>query len=282
MENALKKIDLHTHTIYSDGDLDILGNVLKAIEVGLDAIAITDHDSIESWKDIDEKQYDIPVFKGVELSTYYKNDAVHVLGYYLNDGGDYSELETFLENMRMLRLKRLTRMIELLEKEGIFLTIDEILKEADGAVARPHVAKAIIKKYPEKNFTIHDIFERYIGDDAPCFVPVSKFETADAIQLLKRNHCLVVLAHPLLITKFNYQELADLGLDGIECFYHYELMPDDDVLSFALHSDLFVTGGSDFHGPITRNSIGTAYLEEPYISRFLEAIHMTSLKNNGK
>jgi len=282
MDKTFQKIDLHTHTIYSDGDLDVLGNVEKAIEVGLDAIAITDHDSIESWRDIDKQQYDIPVFKGVEISTYHKDDVVHILGYYLNDGGDYSELEMFLEKTRKLRLERLTRMTELLEKEGISLTVDEILKEADGAVARPHVAKAIIKKYPERHFTFDEVFDRYIGNNAPCFVPVSKYEARDAIELLKRNHCLVVLAHPLYITKFNYQELADLGLDGIEGFYHYEFETDDSVLEFATNKNLLVTGGSDFHGPITRNSIGTAFLEEPYIDEFLEAIGKSSSKNVRK
>lgn len=282
MKECLKKIDLHTHTIYSDGDLDVLGNVEKAIEVGLDAIAITDHDSIESWKDIDENQYDIPVFKGVEISTYHKGDVVHILGYYLNDGGDYSELDNFLFKTRKLRLERLTKMTELLEKEGISLTIEEILKEADGAVARPHVAKAIMKKYPERHFTFDEVFDRYIGNDAPCFVPVSKYEAVDAIELLKRNHCLVVLAHPLYITKFEYQELADLGLDGIEGFYHYEFETDNSVLDFASDKNLLVTGGSDFHGPVTRNSIGNAYLEEPYISEFLEKVCMTFVKNVRK
>ena len=68
------KYDLHTHTNYSDGDLDILGNVKNAVKLGLDGIAITDHDNIDSWEEIDNNNYPIDVIKGVELSTYYKGD----------------------------------------------------------------------------------------------------------------------------------------------------------------------------------------------------------------
>ena len=110
------KYDLHTHTCYSDGDLDILGNVKNAIKLGLDGIAITDHDNIDGWEDIDNNSYKIDVIKGVELSTYYKGDSVHVLGYYLNDGGDYSELDNFLKKTREDRLIRVKKIIDLLKK----------------------------------------------------------------------------------------------------------------------------------------------------------------------
>ena len=138
------KYDLHTHTNYSDGDLDILGNVKNAYKLGLDGIAITDHDNIDSWEEIDNNNYSIDVIKGVELSTYYKGDSVHILGYYLNDNGDYSELDSFLKKTREDRLVRLKKIIELLKDYDINITYEEIIKEAEGAVARPHIVKAII------------------------------------------------------------------------------------------------------------------------------------------
>lgn len=267
------KLDLHTHTTYSDGDLDINGNVSKAKELGLDGIAITDHDNIDSWKEIDENNYPIIVIKGVELSTHYKGESVHILGYYLNDGGDYSKLDEFLIKTREDRIKRLDKMIYLLSEMGINLTRKEILKEADGAVARPHVAKAIMKKYPELGLTNDDIFDKYIGNNSPAYVPVNNFQTIDAIKLLKDNHCLVVLAHPLLIKKFDYKELLALGLDGIECFYKYDFSHKEDVLKFALNNNLLVTGGSDYHGPKTRDSIGNSYLEGDECKTFLKKIN---------
>lgn len=267
------KYDLHTHTCYSDGDLDILGNVKNAIKLGLDGIAITDHDNIDGWEDIDNNSYKIDVIKGVELSTYYKGDSVHVLGYYLNDGGDYSELDSFLKKTREDRLIRVKKIIDLLKKYDINVTYEEIIAEADGAVARPHIAKAIMKKYPERGYTSNYLFENYIGNDKPCYVPVNHYDTRDAIELLKRNHCLVVIAHPLLITKFNYQELVKYNIDGIEAIYNYQDNIKNDVLNFTLNNKLIVTGGSDYHGPVTRDSMGSIYLEDKYVNLFLSKIN---------
>lgn len=268
------KYDLHTHTTYSDGGLSIDGNVLKAKEVGVDGIAITDHDNIESWREIDSNSYDIDVIKGVELSTYHKGDVVHVLGYYLNDGGDYNELEEFLRKVSKERMIRLKKIIKLLEKFDIYVTKEEILKEADGVVARPHIAEAIRKKYPERGYTKDGLFRDYLGNDAPCYVAINNFETRDGIELLKKNHCLVVVAHPLYINRFNYQELKELGIDGIETFYKYGR--DDvcnDVLGFAIDNNLIITGGSDYHGTNTGNMIGDAYIEGEYVTKFLRKIN---------
>lgn len=265
------KLDLHTHTIYSDGELSILGNVNKACDLGIDGIAITDHDNIDSWKEIDENNYPIKVIKGVELSSYHKDDVVHVLGYYLNDGGNYDNLNSFLKKTRQDRLRRLDKIISLLEGMGIFITREDVFNEADGAVARPHIAKAIMKKYPHLSF--QDIFDKYLGNDAPAFVPVNKFSTKDAVMLLKDNHCLVVIAHPLLIKKFDYKELLDLGIDGIECYYNYDECDIDDVVHFARENNLIITGGSDFHGSIRNNSIGKAFVDGDDAICFLKKIN---------
>lgn len=267
------KFDLHTHSNYSDGDLSVEENVKKALEMGFSGIAITDHDNIDSWRDIDNGDFDITVIKGVELSTYHKNEVVHILGYYLNDGGDYSELDNTLKKIREDRYKRLEKIIELLKPLGITLTVEDVLKEADGAVGRPHIASAILKKYPERGYTKNEIFDRFIGNDAPAYVPVNDFQTKDAIKLLKDNHCLVVLAHPLLIKKFKYQELIDYGIDGIEGYYCYRDGVHPEVIAYGDDLGLIVTGGSDYHGPITRDSMGKAYLEGERVNTFLEAIN---------
>ena len=270
------KLDLHTHTTFSDGDLEIYGNVRKALDFDLDGIAITDHDTIDSWQVIDGNEYPIMVIKGVELSTYYKNSSVHVLGYYLNDGGDYQELDEILKQIRQERLERLEKIISLLKPLGIELSKEEILKEAHGAVARPHVAKAIIKKYPELHLSIDDVFDQYIGNDAPAYVPVNNFQTEDAIALLKRNHCLVVIAHPLLIKKVDYKELFQFDIDGIEGFYNYSFDVEEDVVRVGDEYHILVTGGSDYHGPITRDSMGNAYVEDERAKVFLKKINLTS------
>lgn len=266
------KLDLHTHTNYSDGENTVKENVVRAKELGLDGIAITDHDNISSWDDID-KINDYIIIKGVELSTYYNNCSVHVLGYYLNDNNDYSELKDFLIDMREKRIIRLKKMIELLKQFDIELTEEEILNEADGAVGRVHVAKAIIKKYPERNYTIKEIFDKYIDNGRPAFVQTSKLTTQDAINLLKRNNCLVVIAHPLLIEKADYKEILKLNIDGVECFYPYENKDYNEVIEIAKNNNLMITGGSDYHGKNVRNTMGKAYLTTPYTEEFLKRIN---------
>lgn len=268
------RLDLHTHTTYSDGDLEIEGNVKRAIELGIDGIAITDHDNIDTWEEIDEENYPIMVIKGVELSTYYKGSSVHVLGYYLNDGGDYQELDELLKKTREDRLKRIDKMISLLQPLGIKLTREEILSEAHGAVARPHVAKAIMKKYPELGLSMDDVFDKYIGNDAPAYVPVNHFLTTDAIPLLKRNHCLAVVAHPLLIKNVDFHELLDLGIDGIEGFYSYDFVPSEDVIKVGDEAGILVTGGSDYHGPVTRDTMGSITVDDERAKEFLKRIEM--------
>ena len=179
------------------------------------------------------------------------------------------QLDEFLKNIREERLVRVKKIIELLKQYDINVTYEEILAEADGAVARPHIVKAIMKKYQERGYTSNYLF----GNDKPCFLPVNYFDTRDAIELLKRNHCLVVVAHPLLINKFNYQELAKYNIDGIEAIYNYQNDIKNDTLSFTLNNKLIVTGGSDYHGPITRDSMGSVYLEGKYVDLFLDKIN---------
>ena len=268
------KIDLHTHTIYSDGELTVRENVERAKKIGLDGIAITDHDNIDSWKDIDEIE-DFTVIKGVELSTFHDNESIHLLGYYLNNNKSYEELDEFLRELRIKRKKRLAKMIELLKQFKIELTEDEILKEADGAVGRPHVAKAIMKKYPERNYTKNYIFDNFIGNDKPAYVPTFNLLTTDAIKLLKRNNCIAVIAHPLIISKYSYKKLFNLNIDGIEVFYPYKdkNMNYKDVLKEVKKRDLIITGGSDFHGPIVNNTMGEEYLNDPYSKVLLKKIN---------
>lgn len=266
------KLDLHTHTTYSDGELTIEENVERARKLGLDGIAITDHDNIDSWKDIDNID-DFLVIKGVELSTFHDNESIHLLGYYLNNNKSYKELDDFLIKMRKERRERIKKIIELLKQFKIELTEKEILAEADGAVGRPHVAKAIMKKYPEREYTKDYIFDNFIGNGKPAYVPTYNLHTIDAIKLLKRNNCIAVIAHPLIIDKYSYTKLLKLNIDGIETFYPYKEKDYKEVLKEAQKHNLLITGGSDFHGPNGSNEIGQEYLREPYSKVLLKKLN---------
>ena len=268
------KLDLHTHTYYSDGELSVEENVQRAKQLGLDGIAITDHDNIDSWNDIDNID-DFKVIKGVELSTFYENENVHLLGYYLNNNKSYEELDRFLKKLRKDREIRINKMINLLKQFKIELTEEEILSEADGSVGRPHVAKAILKKYPNRNYTYDYIFENFIGNGKPAYVPTYNFQTIDAIKMLKRNSCIAVIAHPLLLKKFDYKKLFKLDIDGVEVFYPYYDKSYKKLLKEAKQNKLLITGGSDFHGPNVRDTMGKEYLKDEYVDIFLKNINKT-------
>ena len=267
------KLDLHMHSTYSDGTLTIKELVDKAGSYKMSGIAITDHDNIESWKEIDNNNFNIYVIKGVEISTRYKNDVVHILGYYLNDNGEYTGLINKLNEICEQRKNRVKEIIKKLESFNIIITYDEVMKHADGAVARPHIVKAILEKYTDRGYTFDSLFEDYLGNDKPAYIELKEFGSYEAINLLHENHCIAVLAHPWSIKKFDYKEILQYGLDGLECDMTYAVVDSRKYLEFAKENNLIVTAGSDFHIPDIFNEIGYNYIEKEYSKLFLSRIN---------
>lgn len=269
----LNKLDLHIHSTYSDGSLTIKEIVDKAIISGMSRIAITDHDSIESWKEIDNGNFAIPVIKGVEISTRYKNDVVHILGYYLNDNGEYFGLINKLNEICEQRKNRVKDIIKKLDEFNIHITYEDVMKHADGAVARPHIVKAILEKYTDRGYTFDNLFENYLGNDKPAYIELKEFNSFEAINLLHENHCIAVLAHPWSIKKFDYRELLSFGIDGLECDMTKVVEDSKKYLEFAEDNNLIVTAGSDFHVPYIFNEIGYNYIEKDRAKSFLFKIN---------
>lgn len=144
------KTDLHIHTYYSDGVFSPEKIVDTAIDVGLQAIAITDHDNVLAY-DVAQKyikdnhlENKIEIIKGVEINTLYKNNEVHILGYFMNtEDKDFVEL---LKAQQQARIKQTKEIIALLaKKEGIKIKFENIKKlvAAGGSIGRPHIARAI-------------------------------------------------------------------------------------------------------------------------------------------
>lgn len=263
------KLDLHIHSTYSDGSLIIQQIVDRAIANNIEGVAIADHDNNESWEEINKRNFNIPVLKGVEISTTYKKDLVHILGYYLNDGGNYSELTEKLIEIQEQRKRRVIEIINKLKQFDILIEYEDVMKYADGAVSRPHIVRAILDKYKDRGYTFESIFDDFLGKDKPAYVEVEEFSTIDAIELLHENHCIAVLAHPWLINKFDFRESTLLGIDGIECDMTGEIENSKQYLDFARENNLIITAGSDFHGSDISNEIGSNYIEKELAESFL-------------
>jgi len=265
------RADLHVHSSYSDGNMSVCAIKDYARAKGLSIVAITDHDNLESVRDIECLNDEVFLLIGVELSTYHNGENIHILGYFRGNKISTTEVVDYLNELKVNREHRIYEIIsKLKEFYNIIIDYKDIEKFADGALGRVHVAKAISEKY---GCTIDEAFDRYIGNNAKAYVKTTNFATKDAIDFLHRNNAIAVMAHPGHIKKNNIDDIAKLGVDGIEVYY-----PDHDdnaiskYLEIASKYDLLITGGSDFHGVNIRADLGTSTISDDYINKLLDKL----------
>ena len=164
------KTDLHIHTYYSDGVFSPEKIVDTALDVGLQAIAITDHDNVLAYdlaqKYLKEKKLEnkLEIIRGIEINTLYKNYEVHILGYFMDTKN--SDFQNMLKQQQQARIKQTKEIIALLaKKEGIKIKFDDIKKlvAEGGSIGRPHIAKAIMNAGGTTN--VMDAYAKYINDN---------------------------------------------------------------------------------------------------------------------
>lgn len=247
----MSKVDLHVHTTASDGKFAPEEVVRKAHALGLEVIAICDHDTTGAFPAALEAAKAFPrlkVIPGVEINTDVPSGEVHVLGYFIDFTNP--ELNTSLEAMRTSRLLRAQKMLNKLKHQSIYLDFKRVQEiAAGGAIGRPHIAQAML----EKGYihTFREAFAKYIGKGCPAYVERDKMTPSDAVKLVLRAGGLPVLAHPFTFedTEAMVAELKSNGLAGIEAYYDsYTPEQTGKLLGFAEKYQLITTGGSDFHG----------------------------------
>ena len=244
------KIDLHTHSIASDGLLTPTDLIRQAAKAGLTLIALTDHDTTNGLEAAlgAGQANQLEVIPGIEVNTEISGAEVHVLGYFL----DYQQpaFQHTLQTLRDMRVTRAQRMVEKLQALGINITWERVRELAAGTVGRPHVAAALVEKgYAE---SVADAFNRYLYHGGPGYVPRYKLSPLDACRLIQSVHGLPVLAHPIYITELEQilPSLCEAGLAGMEVYYgDYEAKTVKYLKKLAEQHHLIPTGGSDYHGP---------------------------------
>lgn len=267
------KANLHVHTTCSDGTKTVKEINELALKNNIDVVAITDHDTLNAVYDIEKIDTKIKFIIGIEVSCKYKNETIHILGYFKNKPS--KEIINYFKSNEEKRLNRCLKIIDNLNKYyGIKIEYEDVKKRADGLIARPHIAEAICDKY---GCTFDEAFDKYIGDDSKAYVPYDVISIEEAIKLLKDNNALVVLAHPALIKKFDYKEIINKGFDGIEVYHPNQ----DDFFSaelkrIAKENNLFITAGSDYHGEITENKFDESLLYENDLEIFLKELNKLS------
>jgi predicted metal-dependent phosphoesterase TrpH len=260
------KVDLHVHSTASDGKFNPEEIVALAAKLGLQVMALTDHDSIEGIVPALEAARafpDLRLIPGVEISTDMPEGQVHVLGYFIDFHGD--ELKSALERFRNSREKRARGMVDKLHGLDIDIAWERVQEIAgDGAVGRPHIAQALLEKEYISSFT--EAFDKYIGQDGPAYVERDKMTPVEAVKLIKRGKGLPVLAHPFTVNcpETMLPELKAAGLIGIEAYYKdYTPAETETAIRLAEKHDLIVTGGTDYHGIDDHNEVMLGGVDVP-------------------
>ena len=248
-----KYIDLHTHSTCSDGTLTPSEVVKLAKDKGLSAIALTDHDTIDGLSEAIKtgKEIGIEVITGIEFSVA-GDTEMHLLG--LDFSLECPEITGILDEMIVQREKRNYIVIELLEKLGIHITIEEIHAVSTSPVTgRSQIAKVMLKKGYVSS--IKEAFDKYLAFGCPAYVERSTLTPEKAIEIIHKSRGKAFLAH-LNQTKKSDEKLYELlthlkkcGLDGIEGYYT-EYTDDMNIRYRKMADDigLLLSGGSDFHG----------------------------------
>ena len=246
---AARYADLHTHSLYSDGRESPSALMQMARAAGLDAIALTDHDSIEGIAEAAAaaQTVDVELIPGIELSCTDGSHDIHLLAYWIDV--QHPALLATLQAQQDSRRQRLDAIIARLAQHGVTISRDDILQMARGvSVGRPHVARALVARGAVS--TVDEAFVRYLGDRAPCYVPSTALSSAEAIALIRQVGGVPVLAHPLYLRDDTVIErLCDQGLVGLEAYHgsHTTTMAQR-YEQIATRLGLLVTGGSDYHG----------------------------------
>ena len=244
-------IDLHLHTLASDGRLTSTELIQMVAKNGLKTISVTDHDSTEGLAEAYEAAKEFPdlrIIPGIEMSADIPGDEVHVLGYFL----DYhdEEFQAQLTEFRMGRVGRAQVMVEKLDALGKPVEWERVMHFAgDGTVGRPHIALAMVEagyfKEPK------EAFEEYLGNDGLAYYDRPKLAPAAGVEMIKKVGGVPVLAHPTFMNDLEagIANLKKVGLMGMEVYY---AQYDDDTVRhlarLAKEYDLIPCGGSDYHG----------------------------------
>ena len=256
-------IDLHTHTSYSDGTDTPAQLVNKALAQGLATLAITDHDAIAGWTSATQTlRGDLELVLGAEISCLTKDGvSVHMLGL-LFDGTNSALLEA-LENTRDERLPRMQKMIELMQADGIDISISDVeaAMPPGATMGRPHLADALVAKKIIQ--TRDEAFQSLLNNESKYYVAHLAPTPVDAIKLIRAAGGVAVIAHPFasmrgqILQSSDFVDLKAAGLNGIEVNHRDQNNEERlSLLSIASDLDLVMTGSSDYHGTGKLNSLG--------------------------
>lgn len=252
------KIDLHNHTNYSDGVYTPKELLDRAILNNVSYFALTDHDSVFGCEELYELSLNtnVKVIKGMELSTYYKKESVHIVCLFKNNIIPQEMIDFSKQNLEKRALRAINMMNNIKDIYNLKVDIDELLRE-NKIITRANMLRNIMK---HNNMTKEEA-EFYISNESKAYIPSTKMSVLDGLNLAKKAGCFTIFAHPCLIKNQEYvEEILQFGFDGIEARYANKKNDEEKFIKLAKKYNLLISAGSDCHGDSTHADIGSATL----------------------
>ncbi|MBI4057057.1 MAG: PHP domain-containing protein [Elusimicrobia bacterium] len=265
-----KKIDLHTHSYYSDGTSSPSEVVQRAAKKGVELLCLSDHDTTTGLEEAaqEAKKRGMEFIGGIEINTG-ESDQIHILGYGIDSWNE--GLKKRLEDFRQRRLGRIRDILQKLKASGVAIDFEDIQAVSRETLGRPHVADALVRR--RIVHTRQEAFQKYLVHGRAGYVEPRGPSTLEAIEVIRESGGVAVLAHPGIIQdgNMNLGKWTEQGLGGIEAYYlSHTAHLRQELLEKAEKFSLVPTGGSDYHGPGTgREEIGGVEVPEEVYERVL-------------
>lgn len=259
----MKKADLHTHSRVSDGSFTIRELAQKAAQNGLDAIAVTDHDTLSQLSQI-PADLPVQVIGGIEISAmdYDTNQRAHILGYRIQN---VEMVEEFVHPLLEARNRNTLRQVEILRENGFSIDPDKLCKADGKYLYKQHVMEYLVETGQAPDM-FGDFYKKTFKNGGICAFDITYLNPFEAVRVIREAGGLAVLAHSGQQKNFSLiPPLVDCGLNGLEIHHPAHSALDRAIIrEYAERFHLFLTGGSDFHGKYEPDSpeIGAFLAEE--------------------
>ena len=276
------RIDLHTHSIRSDGTDTPAELMTKAAAAGLDVIALTDHDTTAGWQEATEAlPAGLRLVPGVELSCIAHNAqservSIHLLAYLFDPASQPLVKEQ--QRLRMARKQRLRKMADMMADDGLPIDPDEVMAgfAENTSAGRPHLGAALIRAGLVDS--MDEAFSRFFGSKGKYYVPSPNIAIESAIDLIKQAGGVTVLAHPFaqargkILDADMIAKLAEHGLAGVEVdHYQHDQQARAQLRGLAKELSLIVTGSSDYHGRNKTVQLGQETTDPGMLAALIDA-----------
>ncbi len=245
-------IDLHSHTLHSDGDRSPEQLLTEAAAAGIEVLSVTDHDTVSGIGECRAAaaRHGVRLVAGIELSCELHGREVHILGHFLDEGSP--ALGRLAAAMLAERRERMERMVLRAREQHLDgVTLEAVIACSGGEnLGRPHLARVLVDRGHASS--IKDAFDRFLGDRCALWVDRRRLAVPEALEIIRGAGGTASVAHPgaNAVSRQELRVLAEAGLDAVEA-HHPEHPPNQAEAygKWAADLGMLITAGSDYHGP---------------------------------